>query len=186
MAYSPVDICNLALSWLAKAALTSLDDKSRAAELCKANYPFAVHAALEEAEWSFATDYGVVEAKQANGRFQLPGDVVSCRACDDGGGTYEIFWELLKDKQVLADCAALHYRATFLVTDPQKFTPNFIRAVAARIGADIALPLTESQKMEQRLETIYAREIKKAASLDSMQGKSRQIKFRSSAALYRR
>ena len=54
MATSSTEICNLALSWLAGNRISSLDDDSIEARLCKANYTLSRRAVLEEAEWTFA------------------------------------------------------------------------------------------------------------------------------------
>jgi len=55
MATSPVEICNLALSWLGGDLIISLTDDSTEAKLCNAVYAPLRDAVLEEREWTFAT-----------------------------------------------------------------------------------------------------------------------------------
>jgi hypothetical protein len=54
MAVSTVDICNQALGWLGADPITSLDDSSKEAQLCKENFANLRDTVLEEREWTFA------------------------------------------------------------------------------------------------------------------------------------
>ena len=51
---SEVDISNMALGWLGADRITSLDDESVEAQLCKLNYPRSRDVVLEDVEWTFA------------------------------------------------------------------------------------------------------------------------------------
>ena len=55
MATSPVQICNISIGWLGGTLITSLDDGTNEANLCKATYEPSRDQVLEERNWTFAT-----------------------------------------------------------------------------------------------------------------------------------
>ena len=50
-----LEICNLALSWLAAESIEDLGDDTRRAELCALNYPAVRDLVLEARDWAFAS-----------------------------------------------------------------------------------------------------------------------------------
>ena len=52
---SQVEICNDALRMLAGRSITSIDDDSAEARVCKALYPLTRDEMLDEFDWRFAT-----------------------------------------------------------------------------------------------------------------------------------
>ena len=61
-------------------------------------------------------------------------------------------------------------------TDTKRFTNLYTQALAARIAADLAIPLTNSRQMQADMWAIYQVKIKEAAALDASQGKSRRMR----------
>lgn len=88
MAADEVAICNIALGWVGANLITSLDDDSTEAILCKATFEPLRDAVLEEREWTFAikriepAEVEVEEDVEKYGfdkAFQIPGEVI--RVC---------------------------------------------------------------------------------------------------------
>jgi hypothetical protein len=177
----PVSICNAALSFAGQKPITSLDaDDTEAARLCAANYPAAVKAVLEERGWTFATGWTVLAPADAapadaaspefSRRFLLPATVLRVLQCDDGSGSFELEWKR-EGEYILADCATLHVRAIQLIDDPKLWTGNFAIAVAYRLAALLAIPLTENRSLHADLVQLYQEQIRQAGALDGTQGR---------------
>ncbi len=187
MAASEVTICNLALSWLAGNLIISLDDEIKEAALCKANYEFSRDAVLETMAWTFATKRYYLTPEASNPawgyaqQFTIPADVITVLEVsanpDAPNGANDLDWRREGNK-ILADVSAVYMRAIFREVDTTKFSPNFVQTLAARIAAEIAIPLTESLQMLQNMEGKYKDRLMIAAGTDGLQGKNDVIESR--------
>ena len=196
---SEIDICNLALQWLGEKRILSLEatpepeDQKTATvrELCKLNYPIARDATLEDADWTFATRYYTL-AKIDNpvndprpplvgNVFQLPGDVLRVIDIDDGSGNWSDYrqWDKLEDR-IVADLETCYTANVVRIEDTRRFSSAFVMAHAARLGAEIAIAITESNAREDRMWARYARALETARANDGMQGAAER--FRSNTA----
>lgn len=64
----------------------------------------------------------------------------------------------------------------FDMTDPTKFSPNYVFAFAARLAQELCLPLTNNVQLFQAMSAKYVQAIKDAAAGDGRQGTSQKIK----------
>jgi len=195
MATSPVEICNQALGWLGGDLIISLDDDTVEAKLCKANYESLRDAVLEEREWTFAVSRIQLNKLTSepiygfSGEFQIPTNVIRILQVSKGavglsavtrGGTgmgNESRTDWVREGQlVLSDEAALFARVLIKITDTTKFSPAFDQALAARVAMDLAIPLTNSARMQQDMARMYGEKIRIAASSDGMQGRSFNVR----------
>lgn len=186
---SEVSICNQAISWLGGNLITSLDDESTEAILCKANYALLRDAVLEEGEWTFATKrFKLLPSPDApiygySHKFELPSEVMLVKKAtpyaNNANDSEKFDWRR-EEEFILADVDAIYVKCIVRITDVKKFNATFNQTLAARIGADIAVPLTESTSKEDQMWGKYNRAIALALSLDGMQGKSDRIKSNSS------
>ncbi|RLB61608.1 MAG: hypothetical protein DRH08_13665 [Deltaproteobacteria bacterium] len=185
---SEVSICNQAIGWLGGNLITSLDDQTTEAILCKANYASLRDAVIEEGKWTFATrrlklalSGEVPEYGYAN-RFAIPTEVLSVITVtpnkDQTNGTENFDWRREED-YIVCDSGVLYAKCIVRITDPSKFGSMFVQALAARMAADLAAPLTESTAKEQKMTAKYENAIDKALAIDGMQGKSDRIKSNS-------
>lgn len=200
MAVGTVDICNQALSWLGADLITSINDDSEEAKTCKANYALLRDAVMEAREWSFAIQrlalaplartpvYGY--SKQ----FLVPSSVLRVLSVPDsptsgstvglnGGGADWLqdveFWRMESQPEgrvILADRATLVIRAIIRVTNEAFWSPTFVQAFAARLAAELAMPLVESRELQVDMHSLYAAKLAEAASLDGMQGRAEVIR----------
>ncbi len=184
MPASEVSICNQALGWLGADLITSLDDDSTAAQLCKLNYPILRDTVLEEAEWSFAIKRYQLPAladKPVSGwqyAHEVPGDVLrvlTCRADVDRDQAYnEMDWAL-ESGNIMSNTEIVYIRSIVQVTDPAKYSTMFTQALAARIAADLAIPITESRSIQSDMFGLYSNKISEAVTVDGMQGRTTRL-----------
>ncbi len=206
MATSPVAICNIALSWLGGDQIISFEDPSVEAQLCKANYEPIRDAVLEEREWTFAVKrlepsaLGTEPLYGFDKAFQIPPEVIrllqvslfddsvleggiggagfraSARNGTGMGRETRIEW-LREGDRILANSAErIVCRALTVVTDTAQFPPAFTQCLAARIAMDLAIPITNSEKMQKAMAQMYGEKISLAASSDGMQGRSYNVR----------
>lgn len=182
MDISEVGICNLGLGWLGQTYITSLTDVSNEAQLCKLNYPIARDSVLEEGAWSFATKWQELAQLAetpifGSGKlYALPTAALRVFQVDDGGETFRNHWTLY-GRKIQADISKCYALMVFQITDPTLFTPKFVEAVATRLAANIAMPITNSAKMHETMVTVYQQKVRDALNSDNLQG--RQIPIRS-------
>ena len=182
MAVSQTQICNLALGWLGQTLLTSIKDPGTAAQLCRDNYDGARDAVLEDHAWVFANarrqlspdtippDFGFEQ------RFRLPADtirVLSANATvrDDN----QTQW-VREGNFLLSSHDVLYMKYTRRVIETALFSPNFVQALAQRMAADMAIPITESRSMQEHHWQLYTRKLEDAAATDGMQGTNQRIR----------
>ncbi len=183
---STVEICNLALGWLAGNLITSLTDESVEASLCSVNFPLARDAVLEDRAWSFAIariglapipepeNYNYVHGRQ----FKLPDGCIRVLSVDDSvdfGGESTFQWSLERG-HIIAEATIVYIKYIFREEDPERFPPNFTQALAARLASDLAIPLTESHTMQKTMYELYKLKLRDAAATDGMQGRREKIK----------
>lgn len=176
---APVDICNMALGWLGQSLLQQLDanaPSSSEEELCARLYPEAVRSTLEARAWTFAVQRLSLGPAQATGldefpsKYALPATVVRVLSCDAGYGENELEWRR-EGAYVLTDSSPTALAVKALVEPAStEFSPGFVRAVAARLAADLAIPLTENARRQEAMEAKYRFELSEAGRLDGQQG----------------
>ncbi len=177
MASTSVDISNLALSYLGGNPITSLEDDSKEANLCKANYQPTLEAVLETREWSFAIKrfstatplspaptYGFANA------FQLDADVL--RVLEVSDNKYD--WQI-EGRTVVTDEASIEYKAIVAV-NAVLFSASFVQALASRLAAEIAIAITNSRTMQSQMLELYGVKLREAQASDGRQGTTRRVR----------
>ncbi|RLA00790.1 MAG: hypothetical protein DRQ45_06885 [Gammaproteobacteria bacterium] len=196
---SPVSIFNIALGWLGESAITSFGDSSDSAQLGKNNYNDIRDTVLEEVSWTFAVkriEPARIATKPLYGfsaAFQIPPEVLRVLTVSDAstsggsadrydtgqGGESKIPWNREGDKILTNTAERIYMRAIVRITDPNKYSPSFIQALAARIAADICIPLTQDEKVQTNMEALYQRKLAAAGTSDGRQGRSERTRSNS-------
>ena len=178
-----IEICNLALGHLASAGIASFEDDSDQARACASFYGPMRDAVLEDAIWSFAkAQYALAPRPAAPAfawayQFDVPSTVAkvwrvsSTPETDDDGTPWEMQGGVL-----LADVSPLYVTVTVNVTDTSLFSAAFCVALAARIAAELCIPLTENRALHGDLWQIYQRKITDAQGVDKSQGSQRGVR----------
>lgn len=182
---TPLSISNQALSWLGANLITSFDDGSTEANLVKANYDQLRDAVLETYYWSFATIRVKLSATDPSPGeaypgyvFPLPADRIRVwKASSDpefrtgAGGNW-----VLESGRIVANFSPVFIKYTFRLEDTTRMSPGFTQALAARMATDLALPITESNRKLEAMQTLYGMKLSEAKTLDGMQGTNERIR----------
>ena len=178
---SEVAICNQALGWLGANLITSLDDESTEAQLCKLNYNPLRDAVLERVDWSFAIKRFVAAplvqppAYHYSHAFELDSEVLRVITVSASADDYpQVEDWVVEDRKILMNYNTCYYRAVTAVTDSTRFSPLFVQALAARLAADMAIPLTNSRTLQEDMFKIYVAKVREAKASDGRQGRSQQ------------
>lgn len=153
---SVVQICNIALTRIGQSKLIdSLAERSVAAEMCTLHYEACRDEVLRDFDWPFA------EARVALAgigqppsnwtfRYRLPDNCLKARSIAVPGTDYPTSEQRIPFKVVYAsggkavvtnqEAAELIY--TVKVEDSSYFDPLFVSALAWRLAAELAMPLT--------------------------------------------
>lgn len=179
---SKISICNQALGWLGANLITSFEDGTTESNLCNSNYDPLRDAVLEQHNWTFATTWEEL-VMLANppislypNSFQIPTDALAVTFC---GIDYDhpVRWRR-EGSAIVTDESRCVIQYIRRVEDEAQFTPLFTQALAARIAADLAIPLTDNRTLQSDMFQLYQVKVKEAASRDNMQGRSRRIRSR--------
>ncbi len=74
-------------------------------------------------------------------------------------------------KIILANTDNLIFRAIVKVANIGLWSPMFIQAMAARLAADLAIPLTQNRNLQKDMWALYGRKLTIASTMDGIQGK---------------
>lgn len=180
---SETSICNQALAWLGAPTITSLEDPSTAATLCRTNYPFLRDAVLEERMWTFAT----VRATSTVGDKDEWGEMYKHGIPTDWLSVFRVYKSvsnncLVTSREwkregafVLSKDPTVYMWGIKRVTDTGQFSSMFVQALAARIAADLAIPITENRALQGDMWQLYGAKLKEASTRDGQQGTNEQI-----------
>jgi len=180
---SKVSIANQALTWLGANTITAFTDNSDEAKLVSANYDGVRDAVLEDAAWTFASRRVVLTPALAppdfgfKNQFLIPPDTLRIRTVRNDGmnsGPSNLDW-VLEDRRILSDAARIYVKYLARVDDPSQYSPLFIQAIAARLAADLAIPVTGSRMMQSDMWGLYQKKLSDAKARDGMQGRAQKV-----------
>lgn len=181
MATNSTTICNLALSKIGNKRIVSLDEESPEARACRLVYEPARDEVLRSHQWNFAMKRMVLSrlvAAPAFGwacQFQLPVDCL--RVLQLNGyepGERRDNWEI-EGRVLLADDETAEIKYIARVTDGNLYDAIFVKALAVKVGAEIAKPLAGSSSLAEGLLTEYERIVGPLArSADSFESRPKR------------
>lgn len=197
MAVSAVSICNQALGWLGADTITSLNDETKEAQLCKDNFDELRDAVLLEREWTFAVRRLILTPLLADPvygyehQFLLPTDVLRALNIPTSLGTFGGLpflaggggadtdqglpdWRVENSADgnvILANVERIRLRVIWRVVNEKLWSPMFVQALAGRIAADLAMPLVNSRLLQKDMWALYEMKLAKATTMDGMQGR---------------
>jgi hypothetical protein len=188
---NPTQIANLALSWMGQNLINALGDNQNEAKIMNANYELSRDKVLEDYAWTFAQRREIlspvlpVPTFGEGNSFLIPSDVLRVHRVFRPTGssisptlqTHKLQnarWERLGNK-IFAREEIVWAVFIIRVVDTGLFSPGFVHALAARLAADTAMTLTESERLATRMEERYDTKIGEAAYADGSQGRTEVI-----------
>jgi len=180
---SEVSICNQALGWLGADSITSLSDNSTTAELCKNNYPVLRDAVMTEMAWTFATArYKSVTADRDDWGIKYKHPVPTnwlqvlrvYRKVTNNSKLDSVGW-VREGNFILTTEDTVYLWGIDQVVSTSLFSPAFGQCLAARIAADLCIPITQNVTQQGTLWQLYGAKLDKAAMADGLQGSNETI-----------
>ena len=181
---SKISIINMALGWLGAPPIAALTEKRPEAIYASQYYDSALEQTLRDHRWNFAQRRRRLAALDVPDGYQgiyenayaLPVDCLHAHTVLDAAeNTFPFIVALAEDggsKIVLTNVASAYLAYTALVTVPELYDPNFVRAMSRRLAADIAVPILKNNAQKvQEAETLYDRELARAKLADYREGK---------------
>jgi len=159
-----VDICNIALSRIGVAPISSTSEQSAQANHCRVFFDLARDSALRAHEWNFATAQIQLTEVATNPFYgwgycyEYPPNCVKVRKV----GTAEIFIGadpanfavLLDDKlgknRIVSDQEDAYCEYTVQVINSDLFDALFVDALAWRLAAELAIPLRGDPSLQKQ------------------------------------
>jgi len=150
---SVVDICNRALDKLGYGSITSLDDGTKAANLCSRAWPLTRDQVLRDHPWNFAVKRVITSPVTATPvwgfayQHPLPADLLRLLDVKDlSTRDYQV-----EGQFILTNDSALYVRYIQRITDPNQFDALFLEAVTVRLAFEMCETLTQSNQKKDSL-----------------------------------
>jgi hypothetical protein len=176
MATSVIEICNNALLDLGEDAIMSLGDEGKAAALCNHRWPAVRDAVLRAHPWNCAMAQAELAAGAAaplwrwEYRYVLPVDFLRIVHMVGRDGTPVRDWEIQGGIVLCNEEAPLFISYVRRETDPRRYDALLTEALAARLAATLAYPLSGSTSLAQSCWSVYQDKLNEARGVDAREG----------------
>lgn len=181
MASSETEICRIALGWVGGESITTIDEDSTGARLCRDLYYDCRDAVLESRNWTFAMKRAVLAPNSEppafgfSQRFLIPSDCLRIvRVGYNPDLKDRIDWEK-EDNYILCDYDTLYIRYVSRTEDVVGYSSKFVLALASRLAADMAIPIAGSRKLQENMQAQYVQKIEEAGAFDGMQSTNKIV-----------
>ena len=176
---SPVDVCNLALSWLSGNHITSLDDPQQEARICKAVYDRIRKSLLNTGHFAFASRRTIYSTPLTevpewgyDFAFKIPTDVLKVTECYRDTALHSINEDSVVEWAQVGDEIHTNWSLVLVseivdVTNVDKWSNLFEQAMAARIAADICLAITQNRSMQADMWSLFESKMNEASGQDN-------------------
>jgi hypothetical protein len=175
MAVSEVAICNSALIKLGVETITSLNDNSRQALLCKEQYPKIRNKLLYSHPWNFAMKRAKLVATatapvyEFSYQYTLPSDCL--RIWDTQYGPSTDFYQREGDF-LYSNYSDVAIRYIALIADTTKYSPTFDECCALMLAIDLEYSLVQSNSFKNTLLQELQVELRDSRSFDAQENPS--------------
>ncbi|MEF2144356.1 MAG: hypothetical protein V3573_02825 [Desulfovibrionaceae bacterium] len=176
MATSVIEICNNALQDLGEDPIASLEEGNKAARLCNQRWPSTRDAVLRAHPWNCAMAQAELASNLGapiwkwQSRFELPADFL--RIVKVVGRLEQDIqrWEI-QGRHILCDEEApLFISYICRETNPLRYDALLSEALAARLAATLAYPLTGSNTLAKEYWDVYNQKVLEARGVDAREG----------------
>jgi len=171
MATSEVAICNSGLIQLGVESITSFNDNSKQARLCKEQYPKLRDKLLQSHYWNFAikrAELATVSPPPLFGfslKYQIPSDSLSVIHLNEQDFRFKV-----EDQFLLTNVSGVRILYVAKITDVSKFTPMFAELLALDIAINLAMSLTQKRTLRADLIVDRKELVRDVRSADGQEG----------------
>jgi hypothetical protein len=183
-----IDIINLALSDCGAGLISSMNDDLPEARQAKAKYPAIRDAVLEAREWTFAKRRiqlnmdAVPPTFGYDFQYIIPPETIrvirvyNTSAASMTGALDTVADWVREGWRVLTNEISPIYAEILQRVDESTFSPGMVLALAARLTAAFAIPLTENRQLAADFMGFYEALIKDAGAMDGSQGRTQRLR----------
>jgi len=182
MAYSNVEICNIALTALGANNINALTEDTEEARKCNVLFDNLRDEMLEGHLWNFAIRRSGDLALSATSpeweftnKFQLPNDCLRVlktnfeKPLQSTSRRNDRVWKI-EEGYLVTDEESVKIQYIAAVTDPTQQLRAFQIALAARLEAELAFSILQSASIAEAKWKLYDMKLKKAKGLDAQEG----------------
>lgn len=169
---SPVDICNSALIKIGVEPIVSLDEDSKAARLCKEQYPKIRDEIIGSHLWNFAMKRAVlaqlpdVPAFGFSYTYALPTDYIRVLHMNEKSTRFKIE----QNKRLITNSISVSILYVAKIEDVSMYSPIFREALAYQLAVDLSYALVQNSALGERLNGKATQKLRDARSLDGQEG----------------
>jgi hypothetical protein len=168
-------ICNSALAKIGAARISALDDGSKNATLCAELYAKCRDDLLRSHSWNFATARAKL-ARLAEAptfgpayAYALPADWIrSVTAHDSAAGGAALDCRI-EGHSLLSDAEQVYLRYVRRAEDANLMPADFREALACLLARELALPIAQSNTLEEKLEARFRTRLRRARTTDGLE-----------------
>lgn len=176
MSTSNVQIVNNALVRIGGSSIISLDENSEAARAANLIYEQTRDAVLRDHLWNFAMSRSSLAANAVAPAFgyvysyALPTNCLRVIQLEEKSMVFKI-----EGRNLLTDESPARIIYVSRVTDPNQFDAMFTEALSARLAAELAIAVSESNSLYQNMMEVYRMKITDARSIDGQESGEPEI-----------
>lgn len=174
------DVVNAALRLIGATVITTLTDGTKNAEVASDLYEEVRDDLLRSHPWNFATKRvklarsATAPAFEFDYAYPMPADWLrTITVHDNDAGTGTILYreeEVNGQTAVVTSREDVYLRYVFQQTDPNKMAPDFRRALQFALARELAVPIANSNTLENQLGARADKALARARSADGMGG----------------
>ncbi len=168
-------ICNSALAKVGAARITALDEGNKNASLCAELYEKCRDDLLRAHSWNFAAARVKLAQAAEPPAFgfarahKLPADWIrTVMAYRDAGGRVAIAFRIEGD-ELLCDADDVYLSYVRRVEDVNRMPADFREALACLLARELAIPLAQSNSLEDKLEARFRTRLRRARTTDGLE-----------------
>lgn len=170
MAASDIEIVNRALTLLGVDPINSLSDSSKAASTANRLYNDTRSAVFRAHPWSCLVKRAALPLDAATPlygftyQFVLPADYLRLLGIENSTGRYSI-----ENRKILYDSDTLNVTYVALITDVPSYDTLLVDTLAARLAADLAHPLLQTQQSMESMWQLYELKLREAKLINAQE-----------------
>ena len=168
MVISDVVICNFGMNLLGVEEITSLNEASRAANVCKTAYSLSKESLLRSHFWNFAKKRTTLSPDVTppsfgySYQFSLPSEAVVWRFIDCDEQVVQ------EGRKLLSNASSIKLVYVSNSVTEADFDPSFAKSLSIRIAADTCHKLTQNVSLGQKLEAEFKESIAEAKRMNAI------------------
>ena len=163
---SKISLVNIALTRLGVEAITSFEEDSKAAKSANIYYDQIIEDVLSQHHWNFATSRVELALNSISPAFEYTNAYTLPDDCLRVISLYEDEEYIIEGNSLLTNSKTAKIIYIKKITNPLYFSASFKNVVTWRLGAELAIPLTDSNTLNVNHFNLYEQALKEAKLYD--------------------